>query len=196
MLSHRILGSSLSISCPSLGSKLIVMAHTHIWRLLRWYSALCGHMGKDSPLLEHPKTMVSCLFAGPDFFPDSLLVSCCALAPLRLSSCSQPQSSPLGLTSKARASAPSPHSPWWVTRQASWLVSAGQHQSSVWKSLHYALCTTVAVLSSVAPQPPHLSPTVKGFPSVWKLFLLHSSLPGVQVPFLFFWLCFFFVLLP
>ena len=37
-----------------------------------------------------------------------------------------------------------------------------------------------------------LSPPVKGLPSVWKLFLLHSSLPEVQVPSIFFCLCFFF----
>ena len=37
---------------------------------------------------------------------------------------------------------------------------------------------------------------VKGFPSVWKFFLLHSSLPEVQVLSLFFCLCFFFFLLP
>ena len=42
--------------------------------------------------------------------------------------------------------------------------------------------------------PPSLP--VKGLPSVWKLFLLHSSLPEVQVPSLFFCLCFFFFLLP
>ena len=40
------------------------------------------------------------------------------------------------------------------------------------------------------------SPPVKGLPSVWKLFLLHSSLPEVQVPSLFFCLCSFFFLLP
>ena len=44
--------------------------------------------------------------------------------------------------------------------------------------------------------PPPLSLPVKGLPSVWKLFLLHSSLPEVQVPSLFFCLCFFFFLLP
>ena len=43
-------------------------------------------------------------------------------------------------------------------------------------------------------QPP--SPPTKGLPSVWKPFLLHSSLPLVQVPSLFFCLCFFFFLLP
>ena len=75
------------------------------------------------------------------------------------------------------------------------LVSAGQHQSSVQESLHFALCTTVAALSFVAPMlpPPQApSPPVKGLPSVWKHFLLHSSLPEVQVPSLFFCLCFFF----
>ena len=35
-----------------------------------------------------------------------------------------------------------------------------------------------------------------GLPSAWKSFLLHSSLPLVQVPSLFFCLCFFFFLLP
>ena len=36
----------------------------------------------------------------------------------------------------------------------------------------------------------------KGLPSVWKPFLLHGSLPVVQVPSLFFCLSFFFFLLP
>ena len=40
------------------------------------------------------------------------------------------------------------------------------------------------------------SPPVKGLPSVWKPFLLHGSLPLVQVPSLFFCLCYFFFLLP
>ena len=57
--------------------------------------------------------------AAPDFFPDSLPASCGALAPFRLCSRSQPQSSPCGLTSEARASAPSLHPPRRVSRQAS-----------------------------------------------------------------------------
>ena len=40
------------------------------------------------------------------------------------------------------------------------------------------------------------SPPVKGLPSVWKPFLLHSFLPLVQVPSLFFCLCYFFFLSP
>ena len=40
------------------------------------------------------------------------------------------------------------------------------------------------------------SPPIKELPSVWKPFLLHSSVPLVQVPSLFFCLCSFFFLLP
>ena len=65
--------------------------------------------------------------------------------------------------------------------------------------LRFALCTPVATHSSVAPKlapPPPPSLPVKGLSSVWKLFLLHSSLPEVQVLSLFFCLYFFFFLLP
>ena len=79
-------------------------------------------------------------------------------------------------------------------------MSAAPHQSSVWESLCFAFCTPVAALSSMALklpcQSPLLSPPVKGLPIVWKLFLLYSFLPEVQVPSLFFCLCFFFFLLP
>ena len=47
-------------------------------------------------------------------------------------------------------------------------------------------------LQSFPPTTPRLH--VKGLPSVWKLFLLHISLPVVQVLSLFFCLCFFFFL--
>ena len=56
------------------------------------------------------------------------------------------------------------------------------------------LCSSPWLWSSPPCQPP--SPPVKGLPSLWKLFLLHSSLPVVQVLSLFFCLCFFFFLLP
>ena len=42
------------------------------------------------------------------------------------------------------------------------------------------------------PLRPPQSPPVKGLPSVWKPFLLHSSLPEGQALSLFFYLCFFF----
>ena len=137
--------------------------------------------------------------AGPDFFPDSLPASCGALTPFRLCSRSQPQSSPCNPT-EARASAPSPRSPRQVSRQTSW---AGE----CWSAL--ILCAGISPLC-----PPHpcccallrgfkasplchpQSPPAKGLPSVWNPFLLHSSLPLVHVPSLFFCLCFFFFLLP
>ena len=67
------------------------------------------------------------------------------------------------------------------------------------ESLCSALCTPVAALSSVALKLPPChppSPPVKGLPSMWHRFLLHSSLPKCQGPSLFFCLCFFFFLLP
>ena len=93
-----------------------------------------------------------------------------------------------------------PHPPRQVIRQASW---AGE----CWSAL--ILCAGVSPLcpphpcccallrgSEASPLRHPQSPPAKGLPSVWKLFLLHSSLPLVQVPSLFFCLCFFFFLLP
>ena len=123
--------------------------------------------------------------AAPDFFPDSLPASCGALAPFRLCSHSQPQSSPWDPT-EARASAPSPRLPWRVSRQAS---RAGESWSAP------ILCAGISPLcpphpcgcalphgSEASPlRPPQCTPA-KGLPSMWKPFLLHSSLPLVQVP--------------
>ena len=61
--------------------------------------------------------------------------------------------------------------------------------------LHPCCCTPLHG-SEASPLCHPQSPPVKGLPSVWKPFLLHSSLPEVQVPSLFFRLCFFFLLLP
>ena len=185
MLAHSLLGgcsSSLSLSCLSLLSMLIAAARARVWSSFRWCS--------ESPLLAHPETVFSCLFGRSRFSADSLLASCGALAPFRLCSRSQPQSSPWDLTSEARASAPSPPGPrgWGGVRAEKplGLVSAGRYQSSVREALRFSLCIPVAVLSSVALKLPHAtqppSPPVKGLPSVWKLFLLHSSLPEGQVP--------------
>ena len=78
-------------------------------------------------------------------------------------------------------------------------MSAARRRASVRESLRFALRTPVAALSSTAPKlslrhPP--SPPAKGLPSAWKPFLLHGSLPLVQVLSLFFCLCYFFFLLP
>ena len=50
-------------------------------------------------------------------------------------------------------------------------------------------------LRSFPPPPPAVSAR-EGAPSVWKPFLLHSSLPLLQAPSLFFCLCYLFFLLP
>ena len=65
-----------------------------------------------------------------------------ALAPFRLCSHSQPQSSPWYPTSKARASAPSPCPPWWMSREAS---QAGE----CWLAL--ILCAGISPLCPLHP---------------------------------------------
>ena len=136
---------------------------------------------------------------GPDIFPDSLPASRGALAPFRLCSRRQPQSSPCDPTSEARASGPSPHPSQRVSRQAS---RAGECCSapilyagiSLLCPSHPCCCSLLRGSEASPRHPPSL--LVKGLLSVWKLFLLHSSLPVGQVPSLFFCLCFFFLLLP
>ena len=122
MLAHRIpggSGSSISVSCLSLQSKLIATLAPISGARIGGHLPSVGTRGRN-PLSSHILRRLSLASsAGPDFFPDSLPASCGTLAPFRLSSCSQPQSSPWDLTSKARASAPSPHPPQWVSRQAS-----------------------------------------------------------------------------
>ena len=147
----------------------------------------------------HSKTMVSSLLGRSRVFPDSLPASCGELAPFRLCSHSQPQFSLWDLNSEPEASTPSSALSQWVSRQAS-------HAGECWSApilceeiSRFALCTPVAGLSFVALKlhPWHLpSLTVNGLPTVWKLFLLHSSFPVVQVLFLFFYLCFFFYFCP
>ena len=133
-------------------------------------------------------------------FLDSLPASHGALAPFRLCLCHQPQSSPWDPTSEARASAPSPLPPRRVSRQASrpgecWLAPILCAGISPLCPLHPCCCALLH--GSEAPPLRHpQSPPTKGLPSVWKPFLLHSSLPLVQAPSLFFCVCFFFFLLP
>ena len=136
--------------------------------------------------------------AAPDLFLDSLPASCCTLAPFRPCWHSQPQSSPWDPT-EARASAPSPRPPRRVSRQAS---RAGECLLA--PILYVGIsplcppnpcCCTLLHGAEASPPRTPLSPPVNGLPNVWKLFL-HSSLPLVQVPSLFFCLCFSFFLLP
>ena len=114
MLAHRLLGgcsSSLSVSCPSLGSALIAAARVRLWSSFRRCS--------ESPLLADPVTMVSCLFGSSRLFPGLPPGQPWHTSPFRLCSRCQPQSSPWDLTSEAQASAPSPHPPRQVSREAS-----------------------------------------------------------------------------
>ena len=123
------------------------------------------------------KSLVS--LAGPDFFLDSLPASRGTLAPFRLCSRRQPQSSPWDLTSEARASAPSPRPPRRWSRQASW---AGE----CW--LAPILCAGISPLcpphpcgcallrgSKASPLCHPQSPPTKGLPSV-------ETLPPSQLP--------------
>ena len=114
-------------------SALIAAACAHLWSLFRSCS--------ESLLLMHPETMVLCLLGISRLFLDSFPAGCGALAPFRLCSHSQPQSSPWDLTSEARASAPSPRLPRRVSRQAS---QAGECRSAL------ILCAGISPLC-----PPH-----------------------------------------
>ena len=143
------------------------------------------------------KSLVSS--AAPDIFLDSIPASCGTLAPFRLCSHSQPLSSPWDLT-ESQASAPSPHPSRRMSREASqagecWSALILHVGISLLCPLHPCCC---ALLHGSKPSPFHhlQSPPVKELPSVWKPFLLYISLPLVQVPSLFFCLCFFFFLLP
>ena len=115
--------------------------------------------------------------AAADFFPDSLPAS-----------------------TEAQASAPSPCPPRQLSRQA--CQAGGCYSALILHAGISPLCPPhpcgCALLrgSEASPLRHPQSPPVKGLPSVRKPFLLHSSLPLVQVPPLFFWLCFFFFLLP
>ena len=115
--------------------------------------------------------------AAADFFPDSLPAS-----------------------TEAGASAPSPLPPQRVSRQAS---RAGECYSAlILRAGISPLCPPhpcgCALLrgSEASPLCHPQSLPAKVLPSVWKPFLLHGSLPLVQVPSLFFCLCYLFFLLP
>ena len=143
------------------------------------------------------KMSLACL-AAPVFFPDSLPARCGALATFRLCSCSQPHSSPWDPT-EARASTPSPLPFRWVSRQASravacrsaWILCAGISPLCPLNPC----CCALLLGSEASPLHHPQSLPVTGLPSVWKPFLLHSSLLLVQVPSLF-CRCYFFFLLP
>ena len=113
MLAHRLLGggSSLSISCPSLVSALIAAARVCLWSSFRQCS--------ESPLLVHPKTMVSCLLGRSRLFPRLPPGWLWCTSPLQ--AVFTPPTPVLSLGSDLRSPSLSsqPRPPRWGSRQAS-----------------------------------------------------------------------------
>ena len=123
--------------------------------------------------------MVSCLLGSSRLFPDSLLASCGALAPFRLCSRSQPQSSPWDLTSEARASAPSPCLPRRVSRQSSragecWLAPILCVGISLLSPLHPCCCALLRGSEASPPPTPHLHQ--------WRGFLVCGNFSSFTAP--------------
>ena len=174
---------------------MIAAARVHLWSSFRRCS--------ESPILAHRETnrqeKVSCLFGSCRVFPRLPPGYLWCTNPFRLCSHCQPQSS-LWDPTEARASAPSPYPPQRMSRQDS---RAGECCSAPIPHVgistlcppHPCGCTLLRG-SAASPLCHTQSPPAKGLPSVWKPVLLHSSLPLVQVPSLFFCLCYFFFLLP
>ena len=132
------------------------------------------------------------------FSPDSLPASCGALTPSGCVHTASP--SPLRAIRPKLSLSSQPHPPRRVSRQASRTAECCSAPS---------LCAGISPLcfphpcgcallhgSEASPLCHPQSPPAKGLPSAWKPFLLHGSLPLVQVPSLFFCLCYFFFLLP
>ena len=158
MLAHRLLGgcsSSLSVPCQSLGSALIAAACTHLGAPLS--SALNPLSSRTRKQRGKKKSLAS--LAAPDLFPDSLPASRGALAPFRLRSRHQHQSSPCNQT-EARASAPSPRLPWRVSRQAS---RAGECWSAPIGAIPAPICGNLSALPS-APLLLRSPPWLRSFP--------------------------------
>ena len=172
-------------------------SYAHFWSSFRWCS--------ESPLLVHRETKrqekVFCLFGSSRLFPG--LPPCYLWRTSHLQAVFTQPDPFLSLWSDLRSPSLSSHPPpipvgeqrsllsWWVLVGSDPLCGNLSAFPSAPLLLHSPLW-----LRSF-PQPRHLpSPPVKGLPRVWKLFLLHSSLPLVQVPSLFFCLCFSFFFWP
>ena len=144
--------------------------------------------------------MVSCLFGSSRLFPGLPPGKLGRSSPLR--AVFMPPTPVLSLRSNLQSPSLSsqPRPPQRVSRQAS---RAGECWSAS------ILCAGISVLcpphpcgcallrgSEASPLCPPQSPPAKGLPSVWKPFLLHTSLPLVQLSSLFFCLCVFYFHLP
>ena len=98
------------------------------------------------------------------------------------------------LWSPSLSSQPPPTPAGEQTNLSGWWVLVGTYplcrNLSALLSAPLLLCSPPWLWSFPLTHPP--SPPVKDLHRVWKLFLLHSFLPEVHVPFVFFCLCFFF----
>ena len=116
--------------------------------------------------------------AAPDLSPDFLLASCGALTPSGCVHATNPSPLP-GILPKPEPQAPAPARPGGCADKPLGLLSAGQHRSSVRESLRFALCTRVAVLSSVAPK---LSPSASRSLRPRKGFLVCGNISSFTAP--------------
>ena len=135
-------------------------------------------MIRRPPRSTQAKTLFPYTTLFRSLFPDSLPASCGALAPFRLCSRSQPQSSPCDPT-EARASAHSPARPSGGADKPLGLVSAARRRASVQESLRFALRTPVAALSSEALKLPP-SATCSLCPR--RAFLVCGNLSSFRAP--------------
>ena len=148
--------------------------------------SVCGERssyGGPTPLLAWPPTIAPSLSGGPrpPLTPHS--------TPLRLSPCSQPQSSPPGLTTKAQASAHSPHLPQrWVSQAGECWVGGTDHvcrSLCTLPSVNRLLCSPLRLQSS--PSVPADLLASKGTSQCVENFtlsqILHRSTGSVLIPF-------------
>ena len=136
--------------------------------------------------------------AAADFFRVSLPASCGALTPSGCVHTASP--SPLPAIRLKPSLSSQPRLPRRGSRQASraaecWSAPILRAGTSPLCPPHLCGCALLRGAKAYPLCHPQ-SLSAKGLPSVWKPFLLHSSLPLVQVPSLFFCLCYFFFLLP
>ena len=116
--------------------------------------------------------------AAADFFLDSLLASYGVLTPSGCVYAANPSPLP-GIRLKPELQLPAPACPGGWTDKPLGLVSAGLHQSSVRESLHFALRTPVAALSSMALK---LPPTATRSLCPRRGFLLCGNLSSFTAP--------------
>lgn len=160
---------------------LVVSQLAHIWSrncscglscLLALAKVCCLPSASKPRFRGSPQQWSLASLTDPNF---SGLPQLCQTNPLRVSSWRQPQSSPWPLISEAWASVPNPYLPQSVCKHASQAGKCWLLLISVVNSLCFAFHSPVAVLHFEVSKGP-LSTSLRVFPSVWKLFLLDSSL--------------------